>query len=191
LQGSQRRADRSFRQVLFFWWESKKAKIPIVPPFIFKVPTVACIFLNTALSGATVLTQLFYIPQYLQIVRGASAIRSGVLVLPLLLFTTFFVFVCGQQLARTGNYKVPIVFGYSLWCVALGLLSTLDQNTSTAKLVGYLILTGTGQGQTLQTSMVAAQAAVQRSEMSVVTSTRNFLRALGGTIALAFAAAIM
>lgn len=39
--------------------------------------------------------------------------------------------------------------------------------------------------------MIAAQAAVARKDMSSVTSTRNFLRSLGGTIALALAATIM
>lgn len=84
-----------------------------------------------------------------------------------------------------------IVIGYALWCIGLGLISTLDETSSTARLVGYLILTGSGQGQTLQTSMVAAQAAVDRKDMAVVTSTRNFLRSLGGTISLAVAAAVI
>ena len=39
--------------------------------------------------------------------------------------------------------------------------------------------------------MVAAQAAVDRSEMSVVTSVRNFMRSLGGTIFLVIGATIM
>lgn len=105
--------------------------------------------------------------------------------------TTFLVFVCGQLLARIGEYKVFIVLGYAIWCVGLGLLSTLDEQSSTARLVGYLLLTGAGQGQTLQTSMVAAQAAVERKDMAVVTSTRNFLRSLGGTVSLAAAAAVI
>ena len=39
--------------------------------------------------------------------------------------------------------------------------------------------------------MVAAQAAVERKDMAVVTSTRNFLRSLGGTVSLAAAAAVI
>lgn len=38
---------------------------------------------------------------------------------------------------------------------------------------------------------MAAQAAVKRSEMSSVTSTRNVLRSVGAAVALAFSAAIM
>ncbi|KAK4051903.1 hypothetical protein OIV83_002608 [Microbotryomycetes sp. JL201] len=176
--------------IIFILWETR-ARIPIVPPSIFRIPTVACILTNTFISGATILVQIFYIPQFIQIVRGESAIRSGVLILPLLLCTTASVFVAGQLVARLGEYKHFIVCGYAIWSISLGLQSTLNESTSTAKLVGFLILTGFGQGQTLQTSMVAAQAAVERSEMSVVTSTRVFVRSLGGTVFLAVASSLI
>lgn len=32
--------------------------------------------------------------------------------------------------------------GYAIWAIGLGLLSTLDENTSTAKIIGYQILNG-------------------------------------------------
>ncbi|GAA5975695.1 hypothetical protein JCM10908_005247 [Rhodotorula pacifica] len=176
---------------LFFVWEWKVAKIPVVPPYIFKNPTVAAIFLVTLLAGGVILSQIYYLPQYFQIARGASPIRSGVLVIAQFLSTTFFVFVSGQCIARTGEYKPFIVGGYAMWAIGLGLLSTLDEHSSTARVIGYQILNGCGQGQTLQTTMVAAQAAVERSEMSVVTSVRNFMRSLGGTIFLVVGATII
>ncbi|GAA5828326.1 hypothetical protein JCM11251_006199 [Rhodosporidiobolus azoricus] len=175
--------------VVFMLYEWKIAKIPVVPPFIFKNRTVAAIFLTTFFSGATILVQL--LPQFFQVVQGVSAIRSGVLIIPQLVMTTVFVAMSGQLVSRTGEYKVFICVGYALWTVGLGLLSTLDQNSSTAKIVGFQLLNGAGQGQTLQTSMVAAQAAVARSEMSVVTSVRNFFRSMGGTVFLVVAATIL
>jgi hypothetical protein len=75
--------------------------------------------------------------------------------------------------------------------VGQGLLSTISPNISPAKLVGYQILSGVDAGQTFQTSLVAIQAAVKRNEMAVATGRRNFLRLLGGTIALAAASAIL
>ncbi|KAK4331764.1 LOW QUALITY PROTEIN: Major facilitator superfamily domain-containing protein, partial [Rhodotorula toruloides] len=180
-----------FAFAIFFLWEWKVARIPIVPPFIFKNQTVAAIFASTFLSGSTILCQLYYLPQYFQVVRGDSPTRSGVLIIPQLITTTVFVFLSGQLVSRTGEYKPSIVVGYAIWAVGLGLLSTLDQHSSTARIVGYQLLNGAGQGQTLQTSMVAAQAAVERSEMSVVTSVRNFMRSLGGTVSLVVAATIL
>lgn len=42
----------------------------------------------TFLAGIVFYGQLFYLPQYFQVVREASAIRSGVLLLPLVLVQT-------------------------------------------------------------------------------------------------------
>ncbi|BGP38778.1 hypothetical protein JCM10449v2_002715 [Rhodotorula kratochvilovae] len=176
---------------VFMVYEWKIASIPIVPPFIFRNQTVAAVFASTFLNGATILSQVYYLPQYFQVVRGDSPIRSGVLIIPQLVTTTVFVFVSGQIVSRTGEYKPSICIGYAMWTIGLGLLSTLDENTSTARIVGYQILNGAGQGGTLQTSMVAVQAAVARSEMSVVTSVRNFMRSLGGTVFLVIAATIL
>lgn len=51
-----------------------------------------------------------------------------------------------------------------MWTIGLGMLSTLDEHTSLAKLIGYQILCGAGAGQTFQTGLIAVQAAVSRSE---------------------------
>ncbi|GAA5826068.1 hypothetical protein JCM3770_005229 [Rhodotorula araucariae] len=176
---------------IFMLYEWRVAEIPIVPPFIFRNQTVAAVFASTFLNGATILTQVYYLPQYFQVVRGDSPIRSGILIIPQLVTTTVFVFISGQIVSRTGEYKPSICVGYAMWTVGLGLLSTLDEHSSVARIVGYQILNGAGQGGTLQTSMVAAQAAVARSEMSVVTSVRNFMRSLGGTVFLVIAATIL
>lgn len=42
-----------------------------------------------------------------------------------------------------------------------------------------------------QSSLIAAQAGVERKDMAVVTGTRNFVRNLGGTLGLAVAGAIV
>lgn len=47
-----------------------------------------------------VLTQIFYIPQFIQVVRGSSAIESGVIIIPLLIVVTFMVFVCQSSFLR-------------------------------------------------------------------------------------------
>ncbi|GAA5934197.1 MDR family MFS transporter [Sporobolomyces koalae] len=180
-----------FTFVLFIVWEGKFAKIPVVPPSIFRQRTVATICFNTFAAGGTILSQIYYIPQYLQVARGVSPIRSGVLILPLLCLITFFVFITGQLISRIGMYKPSICVGYAIWALGLGLLSTLSATTSDAKLIGFMVITAAGQGQTLQSSLVAAQSAVARSEMSVVTSTRNFMRSLGGTVFLVVSATII
>ncbi|KAH8831209.1 MFS general substrate transporter [Flagelloscypha sp. PMI_526] len=71
------------------------------------------------------------------------------------------------------------------------LLSTVDQHSSNGEIIGFLFMGAVGAGGTFQTTVVAAQAAVPRSEMAVVTGVRNFLRIWGSAIALAVCAALV
>jgi hypothetical protein len=55
---------------------------------IFRDATVSGAMIATFLSGMIFYAQLFFLPQYFQVVRGDSAIRSGILLLPLIVVQT-------------------------------------------------------------------------------------------------------
>lgn len=55
---------------------------------IFRDATVSGAMIATFLSGMVFYAQLFFLPQYFQVVRGDSAIRSGILLLPLIVVQT-------------------------------------------------------------------------------------------------------
>ncbi|UOH80176.1 hypothetical protein LQV05_002825 [Cryptococcus neoformans] len=170
---------------LFIFVEAKMVSLPLVPMHIFKNVSVSACFFTTFMNGLSFYATLYYLPQYFQIVRGASAIRSGVLTLPLMLVQTVTSFTSGIIQSKTGDYWWNLVVGYTIWTIGLGLLSSITPTTSIAKLSGYQIIVGIGAGQTFQTGLVAIQASVERKDMATATGLRNFLRQMGGTIALA------
>ena len=143
------------------------------------------------LVGCSKLMGNMKLPQFYQVVRRASPIHSGIMLIPLVVTQTITSFTSGFIVSKTGNYRFNLWVGFAIWTVACGLLSTISPTTSNAKLVGYQMLSGIGAGQTFQTSLIAIQASVKRSEMAVATGMRNFLRMLGGTVALAACAAIL
>jgi hypothetical protein len=75
-----------------------------------------------------------------------------------------------------GRYRECILFGWVIWAVGLGLFSTLDQSSGIGKQIGYGLLTGVGVGNTLQPSLIAIQAGVERRDMAVVTSFRKYVK---------------
>lgn len=117
--------------------------------------------------------------------------RSGILILPLVLSQIITSFTSGFLVSKWSCYRINLVLGFLIWTIASGLFTTVGTLTSSGRLVGYQILSGFGSGQTLQTTLVALQAAVQRKEMAVVTGARNFLRMMGSTLAVAASAAIV
>jgi len=46
--------------VIFLLYEGKVAKIPVIPPSIFRQRTVSTVCFNTFLSGGTILSQIYY-----------------------------------------------------------------------------------------------------------------------------------
>ncbi|KIP12091.1 hypothetical protein PHLGIDRAFT_62405 [Phlebiopsis gigantea 11061_1 CR5-6] len=176
---------------VFLVWEAKGAKLPIIPLHIFKNGTVVGVYIATAMNGMTFFAILYYVPQFLQLVRGDTPVTSSLLLLPFLAPISFVVFCCGQACSRWGKYRYLIIFGYGVWSIAQGLLCTVDEHTSTARIIGFLLLGGCASGFTFQTSLLAAQAAVPRHEMAVVTGVRNFVRLFGSTISLAICASLV
>ncbi|WVQ70952.1 hypothetical protein IAR50_000477 [Cryptococcus sp. DSM 104548] len=176
---------------VFIFVEAKLVSLPLVPMHILNNRSTSANYFTTFMNGLSFYATLYYLPQYFQVVRGDSAIRSGVLTLPLMLVQTVSSFVSGILVSSTGDYWWNLVVGFSIWTIGLGLLSSIDTDTSIAKLCGYQIIVGLGAGQTFQTSLVAIQASVERKDMATATGLRNFLRMLGGTIALAACTSIV
>ncbi|KDQ56248.1 hypothetical protein JAAARDRAFT_132785 [Jaapia argillacea MUCL 33604] len=175
---------------IFCFWEWKGARLPIVPMYIFKHVTVAGVYITMFVNGFVFYSSLFYLPQFFQIGLGYSPIRSGVFLLPVLVSQTCASFITGVIVSKTGRYRTIIHSGFSVWAVGCGCLSTVTPSSPKALLVFFMLLSGVGAGQTLQTTTVAAQASVSRKDMSVVTAVRNFIRLLGGTLSLAVGATI-
>lgn len=142
-------------------------------------------------NGFLMYAQLFYLPQFYQLVYAYSAIKAGALILPLLCVQSFSSTMSGLIVSKTGRYRELLLSGWAMWSVGLGLLSTLNDKSSLGKQIGYTLLTGVGVGQTLQIALIALQSAVPRNEMAVVTGLRNFARNLGGALGLAIGASIV
>ncbi|KAJ5977392.1 hypothetical protein N7501_000734 [Penicillium viridicatum] len=194
--------------VAFIAWQWKGASTPLVPMHIFQGRIVNGACLTMFINGWNFLVQVYYIPTFYQLVFGYSTVKAAAMLLPITLmqstsplllgcvavltsFTAISSTGSGLVVHWIGRYRESILFGWIIWAVGLGLFSTLDQHSGLGKQIGYGILTGVGVGNTLQPSLIAVQAGVERRDMAVVTSFRNFVRNLGGTLGLAIAGTII
>lgn len=71
-------------------------------------------------------------------------------ILPFMITTTLAAGISGGIVTAFGRYKWILVFGPWCLCIGGGLLYTVDQTTSTAKLIGYQIILGAGIGLVFQ-----------------------------------------
>ncbi|MEU2678345.1 MDR family MFS transporter [Streptomyces sp. NPDC007107] len=141
-------------------------------------------------SGVSMFGATLYLPLYQQVVQSASASSSGLLLLPMMIATLITSNIAGKIMTATGRYKVFPVLGSGLLVIGMGLLSTMDTDTSRFATSAYMAIVGAGTGFTLQMSNTIAQNAVQLRDMGSASAATNLFRNLGGSLGIAVFASL-
>jgi Major Facilitator Superfamily len=145
----------------------------------------------TGLLGLTLFGAVVYLPEYLQVVKGASAISSGLQLIPLTMGIVVASAGSGQLVSRTGRYKVFPILGAALLTVGFWLLTHIQVATSTAVLSGWMLVVGLGIGCIMQVAVLAVQNAVAYQDLGTATSATVFFRTLGGSLGTALFGAVL
>ncbi|MCX4458127.1 MFS transporter [Streptomyces sp. NBC_01340] len=170
--------------VLFFVAE-RFATEPLIPPRLFRDG----VFNITALVGLVIGVALFgaasYLPTFLQMVDGASATESGLLMLPMMGGIVGASVVCGQLISRTGRYKIYPVLGSALSALGMWLLSRLEVDTPRLQYSIWMAILGAGIGMVMPVLVLAVQNSVRPADLGTATSANNYFRQIGGSVGAA------
>jgi EmrB/QacA subfamily drug resistance transporter len=176
--------------VLFVAWEARASE-PILPLHLFRNPIFTVASAITFLLGLALFGAVVYLPEYLQVVQGASAISSGLQLIPLTLGIVIASAGSGQLVSRIGRYKVFPIVGATLLTIGFWLFSHIQVGTSTAVLSGWMLVVGLGIGCIMQIAVLAVQNAVAYRDLGTATSATVFFRLLGGSFGTALFGAIL
>src|SRR5215469_15130321 len=168
-----------------FIWQERRAAEPVLPLRLFRDRVFVVVSAGAFLATLSLFAAIVFLPVYLQLVTGATATTSGLLILPMLLASTFSTVVSGRLMTRAGRYKVFPIIGFALMSAGLALLATLDTSGGRGTAMAYLAAFGLGFGLTTQVLIVAVQNAVDRRELGTATASVNLFRALGGSVGVA------
>ncbi|EAZ64011.1 suppressor of gal11 null [Scheffersomyces stipitis CBS 6054] len=176
---------------VFIYIEWKLAELPMIPLRIFASPSLSLILGSNFLYGMAYYGFTYYLPYYLQIVRGLDSIHASIILLPLVLTQSIASIIGGTLISYFGHYKNIILMGYGLWTVSCGLLYIFNTQTNWGVIVVILLVMGVGVGWTFQPTMVAAQSQAKKSDRAIVISARNVLRSFGGSVGISIASMIV
>jgi predicted MFS family arabinose efflux permease len=168
----------------------RRAAEPVVPIHLFSMRTFSLASSTSFIIGVAMFGGISFLPLFLQVVTGASATNSGMLLVPLMLGLLSASVVSGRIISRTGRYKVFPVAGTAIAASALVLLSTMGTSTTQPTVMGYMVLLGIGIGCTMQTLILATQNAVPIKDLGTATAAVTFFRSMGGSIGVAFFGAL-
>ncbi|MFI5848641.1 MDR family MFS transporter [Micromonospora chalcea] len=176
--------------VLFVVQEARTRE-PILPLRLFRSATFALANAAGFVLGLVMFGSIIFIPLYLQIVKGASPTRSGLLMLPMMAGVIITSIVTGRAISRIGRYKWFPVAGAAVLVVGMLLFQQLRVATSLWAAFGYMVVIGVGLGLCMQSLILAVQNAVSVRDLGAGTSSATFFRSLGGSFGVAILGAVL
>jgi EmrB/QacA subfamily drug resistance transporter len=163
---------------------------PILPLYLFRIPTVVLCCGILFIAFAQVVSLSVLIPLRLQMLTGSGADGAALQLVPLTLAIPLGAYTGGQLMARTGRFRPLQLIGAAIvpfGIAGLALLGPENYLFSGALMVAI----GVGIGLQFPTALVAVQSAVARRDVGVATATAAFSRSLGAAISVAVLTAML
>jgi MFS family permease len=176
---------------LLFILRERVAKEPIITLSLFKndifrVSTILAVLVGMVMFGA-----LIFLPEYQQIVRGDTATKSGLMLLPLVAGMMTASITSGRLMSKFGRYRPFPIIGMTVVSLSFWLFSHIAVDTSRVWLGVWMAILGIGVGLVMPVLTLAVQNAVERKDMGTATSTVTFARSIGSALGAAIFGAII
>lgn len=169
----------------------RKVNEPIIPLNFFKNRTFTSSMISFVFFGAAFLAVILYMTQFNQQVYGASATKSGLMLLPLILGMSIMSGAIGQIVSRTGKYKIYIIVGFLLATLAIFGLSFLRVDSPYWFQAIMMGLAGIGFGVGMPILNLAVQNEFDDKHLGVATASSQLFRGLGSTLGTAALTAML
>jgi EmrB/QacA subfamily drug resistance transporter len=178
-----------FAALIAFWLTEHRVREPIVDFELFRNgPYFGASAAAFCLVGSY-WAVMFFQPQYLQDVRGHSAILSGLMILPVTVPMVFISPFSGRLIGRFGARRLMtggMVFGVT----GLLVLTRVDASSSYGLILAGYLLFGIALGLVYAPMSTAAMAAMPGEKVGIASGVLAMDRVLAGAVALAATGAV-
>ena len=155
---------------------------PILSLDLFRMRNFSAATVLAFLTGFAMFGSITYLPQFQQVVQGASATSSGMQMLPLMGGMIVTSLVSGQVVTRTGRYRIQLIVGAAFMALGLALLSTMGLGTSYVTSSVFMVVLGVGMGLLMQTTMLVTQNSVDPRDIGAASGAATLFRTIGGSL---------
>ncbi|TAM85790.1 MAG: MFS transporter, partial [Jatrophihabitans sp.] len=142
---------------VFLWIEARMGDEALLPLRLFRNGVFSVGSGQSFVIGIGMFGGMMSIPLYLQIVKGASPTKAGLLILPMVFGIMTASLTAGLITAKTGRYKIFPVIGSAMLVTGMLLLATVHADTSLVTTDLYMLLFGAGLGLNMQSIVLAMQ----------------------------------
>jgi EmrB/QacA subfamily drug resistance transporter len=168
-----------------------RADDPLLPLRLFRNNVFVIGNCLAFLTGAASVGATIFLPLFLQVVIGASAGNSGLLITPMMLGITIGATFTGRFIRLTGRYKIVPLIGLSIAVASFLLFVGVTRATPAYLYAVYMTALGFGLGPAGPMVSIAVQNAVELRDLGTATSLTSFFRSMGGSFGVAMMGAIL
>ncbi|KAF7367019.1 Iron permease [Mycena sanguinolenta] len=163
----------------FFIYEAHYAKYATIPFDVMNTITGLSGYIQTFLNYVVLIIIIYYIEVYFQTRFDVSPTGAGIDAMPLAFLSPTAGLIAGVIIQKTTSYRIPIMVGWSLLVLGLGLLSTLDENASRAKTLAFSVISGLGTGSLILATYFPVLAPIPVSKNANALALFIFIRNFG------------
>jgi EmrB/QacA subfamily drug resistance transporter len=161
-----------------------RTRNPLIDLRLFKDRTFAMSSVMLVLVAISVFGTFLLLPLYFQVVRGESALQSGLLLAPQGFGAMLAMPLAGQLADRTGSGKI-VPFGLLAIVAAVLWLTQIGANTSYWLTSIDLFVFGLGMGFTMMPTFSGAMQSIRREAVARASTALNILQQTGASIGTA------
>ncbi|GAB3970333.1 MDR family MFS transporter [Actinoallomurus acanthiterrae] len=163
----------------------RRAIEPIVPLRLFADRNFTLAQIVRFLGGVGMVIAANFLPQYMQLVQGASPIVSGLLVLPSMLGMVAVLVGTGRLISRTGRYRIYPILGGATLAVGMLLLLVLRPGTNPVLASGLTLVGGIGVGLLTQSTTIITVNSAEPRDMGAASGSVTLWHTMGASLGVA------
>ncbi len=176
--------------LLLFFWQERRAPEPMLPLDLFRTPLIAVGSAGATVVGMLLFAASAFVPMYAQGVLGGTAVDAGLTLAPVSIGWPIASTIAGRMLLRIG-YRPLVITGGGVALLGSAILALVGEESTRVHLMLSMLVLGLGLGLMATPYLVAIQNAVPWNRRGVATSSQQFFRTIGGTVAIAGLGAVL
>src|SRR3954449_11821418 len=173
----------------FVAWE-RRVPAPMLQVALFRNPRFSASSAAVSLAFFALFGTIFFLTQYLQEVRGYTALEAGLRTIPVAAGLVLGGPLSAKLSARLG-IRAVVPFGLLTVMGGLWLLSTAGVGSAYEVIAGALLLMGFGIGTAMAPATDAIMGSLPEAKMSVGSAINDTARVTGGTLGVAILGSLL
>lgn len=168
--------------VVFVFVQWKKGENATIPFHIIRNKNVAAACWFAFCLGGAFFVLIYWVPIWFQAVKGATAFKSGIMSIPMVLSLVLANIISGVGTTMIGYYVPFYYLSVVVSSIGAGLLTTFKVSTGHSEWIGYQVIYGFGIGFGMQQALITIQTVLPLKDIPTGTAMSMFFQTFGGAL---------